>query len=59
MRCLWVGLAKEHSGTEHQHQFGSWQEDSRQKADYQEEEISYTRSGQPREKVSVLSNDGV
>ena len=34
-------------------------EDSRQKADYQEEEISYTRSGQPREKVSVLSSGGV
>lgn len=34
-------------------------EDSRQKADYQEEEISYTRSAQPREKVSVLSSNRV
>lgn len=34
-------------------------EDSRQKADYQEEEISYTRSAQPREEVSVLSSNRV
>ena len=34
-------------------------EDSRQKTDYQEEEISYTRSAQPREKVSVLSSNRV
>lgn len=25
VRCLWIGLAKEHAWTEHQHQFGSWQ----------------------------------
>lgn len=34
-------------------------EDSRQKADYQKDVISYTRSGQPKEKVDVLSNGRV
>lgn len=34
-------------------------EDDKQKADYQEDGIFYTRSGQPKKRVSVLSDDRV
>lgn len=32
---------------------------NKQKTDYQEDRVSYTRSSQPREGVNVLSDDSV
>lgn len=34
-------------------------DNNKQKTDYQEERVSYTRSSQPKEGVNVLSDDSI